>query len=301
MNQSVSIFPSEIAESPLDVEYNLSPQKFYSEYVSKNKPVIIKDMMQQWKAYHCWDESYFGNLTMDNKIVAKKGDVSRGELSCMTLKEYVQIISTPSRNNRPSHYLHDFPIFQIMPQLSDDIEPFPTDFLPKWYKDKWWNYICFFMGAENSFTPPHIDTLFTNNLFFQVKGYKEFTIVLAKDLDKCYMHKWKWSKVNLDKPNYDMYPLFKEVAPIKFHVGPGDILFMPAGTLHQVRGLTNSISFNIDWHTKQTVRKGIATALRKRAPRPNIMYNMLIASGLYLNIPSRFIFPYYKPYFSFIA
>lgn len=302
MHPNLSFTPSLAIDKRIAMESGIGRKKFYKEYVSKNKPVILKNSISEWSAFSLWSEEYFSKLKLEKNIVAKKGNVANGVLSSMTLKDYVEMMLQQSKDGKkPSHYLHDFPIFQVMPNLSADIEPFPKHLLPKWYHYKWWNYICFFMGAANSFTPAHIDTLLTNNLFFQVSGYKEFTIVLPEDIDKCYMHNWKWTKVNLDKPDYEKFPLFKEVKPIKINLGPGEILYMPAGTLHQVRGLTNSISFNIDWHTRQTVLKGLVTSIRKKASRPNIVYNCLIAIGLWLNVPPKLIFPYYRSYFSFIA
>lgn len=147
----------------------------------------------------------------------------------------------------------------------------------------------------------HIDTLLTNNLFFQVSGTKEFLIVLPEDMDKCYRHAWKWSKINPDKPDYEKFPKYKEAKPLRFKVSDGDILYMPSGTFHQVRSLTSSISFNIDWHTKKTVRKGLLNSITGRASFPNIYYNALLLLGLNAKMPAKYIFPYYKSYFDYIA
>ncbi|GGX08691.1 cupin-like domain-containing protein [Aquimarina muelleri] len=294
----------EAAHAEIAVEHNISREKFYKEYVNKCKPVIIKGLMDEWPAKNIWSNQYFSNLNTDQSIVAKKGNVKKGNVEAMKLSEYVALMQAyelSGKKGKPPYYLHDFPLFQVMPELRHDIGPFPLHLFPKWYSYEWWNYICFFMGTSNNSTPMHIDTLLTNNLFFQVSGTKEFLIVLPEDMDKCYRYAWKWSKINPDKPDYEKYPKYKEAKPLRFKVSDGDILYMPSGTFHQVRSLTSSISFNIDWHTKKTVRKGLLNSITGRASFPNIYYNVLLSLGLNAKVPAKYIFPYYKSYFDFIA
>jgi len=303
MNNNILDPVDQLLDAKIAVEYNISREKFYLEYVNKNRPVLIKGLMSEWPSINIWDNKYFSNLQLEEEIVAKVGDVKKGNLQAMELSDYVrqmQEYELSGKKGNPPYYLHDFPLFQMIPELRRDIEPFPLDLLPEWYRNDWWNYICFFMGTSNNITPMHVDTLLTNNLFFQVSGYKEFTIILPEDMDKCYRQDWKWSEVNLNNPDYQKHPKFKEAKKLKFNVSAGDILFMPAGTFHQVRSLTSSISFNIDWHTKKTVTNGLISSI-KEASYPNAYYNMLLFLGLYFKIPSKYIFSYYKSYFSFIA
>ncbi|MCX7899776.1 MAG: cupin-like domain-containing protein, partial [Methylocystis sp.] len=77
-------------------------------------------------------------------------------------------------------------------------------------------------------------------------------------------------------------------------------LYMPPGTLHHVRSLEASLSFNVDWHTKRSALHGIAAALRGM-PLKNVYYNALVAFGLYTGTPVRRVFPYYKSYLSYVS
>lgn len=304
MGNTAVLQKEHLKESEIAVEYNISREKFYESYVKTDTPVILKGLMSEWLAKHNWDEEYFCNLKIDNGIIAKKGNVKEGDMQAMQLSDYVQLMrdyEASDRTTAPPYYLHDFPLFQVMPELSKDIEPFPTFLFPDWYHDKWWNYICFFMGVSNNSTPMHIDTLLTNNLFFQVSGTKEFLLVLPEDIDKCYRYGWKWSKIDPENPDYEAYPKFKDATMYRFEVSEGDILFMPSCSFHQVKSLTRSISFNIDWHTKRTVLKGLTNSFKGLAPFPNIYYNSMLALGLHVKVPSKYIFPMYKSYFSFIA
>jgi hypothetical protein len=60
----------------------------------------------------------------------------------------------------------------------------------------------------------------------------------------------------------------------------GDILFMQPETLHHVETLEYSILFNIDWHSKKSVTKGLFSIFMG-APRKNIYYNFLWTSIQY--------------------
>ncbi|MHC5829104.1 MAG: cupin-like domain-containing protein, partial [Nostoc sp.] len=129
-------------------------------------------------------------------------------------------------------YCHDLPLFSLIPSIIKDVEPFTLDYLPKWYWYKWWRYCQFFIGASNSITPLHFDCLLTNNIFFQIVGRKQFTILLADDAKYCYRQGWRWFFVDPEKPDLNKYPEYKNARPMKFVVNPGDILYMPPGTLH---------------------------------------------------------------------
>jgi len=83
-------------------------------------------------------------------------------------------------------------------------------------------------------------------------------------------------------------------------LSPGDVLYIPPKTLHQVHGLSASISFNIDWHTPKSSLEGSLSFLQG-APARNIYYNFLIFLGLSIKIPSETIFKYYKTYLNYVS
>jgi hypothetical protein len=262
-------------------------------------------MTREWNALH-WNADYFKARECNLKLLVKTGNVSEGKREAIPLSVYVEMVeayevalkkglSTP----KPG-YLHDVPFFHLFPKFRKDIEPFPLELFPKWYWSNWHQYIQFFMGPTGSLTPLHFDTLCTNNLFFQVAGKKRFILVSAEQKDLCYLKGWRWATFNPDQPNFEKFPLAKKVRAMEVIVGPGDILYMPAGMLHQVHGLSQSISFNIDWHTGASAAKGMMTWL-KGAPKQNVYYNFLSFLGLGLGIPSRYIFPFYKSYLNYIS
>jgi hypothetical protein len=151
-----------------------------------------------------------------------------------------------------------------------------------------------------SVTPLHFDCLLTHNLFFQVSGRKRFTLLPFEERFKSYVYQWRWCRVDPEAPDLEKFPLFKEAAPVTCDVGPGDMLYLPPGTLHHVRSLETSVSFNIDWHTRRSARRGLL-AVSQGMPLKNVYYNAVIAAGLHLPIPRDWLFPLYASYLSYIS
>jgi len=284
---------------------NISKEDFYNEFVNKNKPVVLKGMADNWKALN-WNGAYFKQNEGNTKLAIKTGDVSQGKREMMFLSEYVELLSQYEEQRKAGletknpGYLHDVPFFYLFPKFKKDIEPFPVHLFPEWYHENWHQYIQFFMGATGSLTPLHFDTLCTHNLFFQVVGQKRFILIPESQKDLCYMKSWRWAGFNPDQPDYVKYPMAKDIQPTEAIIGPGDILFMPSGTLHQVHGLSFSISFNIDWHTSESAFKGMKSFF-KGAPRKNAYYNFLTFMGVACKVPPKYIFPYYKSYLNYVS
>ncbi|WP_430907947.1 cupin-like domain-containing protein [Maribacter sp. 2-571] len=284
----------------------ITRKEFYEEFVNKGKPVVIRGMAKNWKALE-WDSEYFKSMETGKKVSIKTGNIEKGEKRNIFLSNFVELLEAYEEdlkkglNPKKVGYLHDLPFFYMFPEYVKDISPFPYEhLLPEWYWSKWQNYIQFFMGTTGSLTPLHFDTLLTNNLFFQVVGKKKFILIDVKGKDNCYIEGWRWAKFNPDKPDYEKFPNAKNVNIMEVVIGPGDILYMPSGMLHQVHGLSRSISFNIDWHTKESAKRGVRT-LWQGAPMKNVYYNSLIYLGLSLKIPSKYIFPFYKSYLNYVS
>lgn len=284
---------------------DISRENFYNDYVNPGKPVIIRSRNTNWKALN-WDNDYFRQHADGIKLAIKTGNVSEGKREYMYLSQfaerverYEEELNTKDNPEKPG-YLHDVPFFYLFPELVGDIEPFPAHLFPKYYAKDWFNYIQFFMGTTGSLTPLHFDTLLTNNLFFQVKGQKRFILISEDQKDQCYIKGWRWSNFNPDQPDFEKFPKARGIKASEAIIGPGDILFMPSGMLHQVHGLSMSISFNIDWHTAKTARKGMMS-LFAGAPRQNFAYNSLAFLGLGCKVPSKYIFPFYKSYLNYVS
>lgn len=283
----------------------ISRKDFYTDFVRKKRPLVIRKLTEKWKALE-WDSDYLRSRDSGIRLSVKSGDVSEGIREMVGLRDYIGLLEqyeaqfSQGTASQPPPYLHDVPFFHLFPDLRSDIKPFPLHLFPEWYWPNWHNYIQFFMGPTGGLTPLHFDTLCTNNLFFQIVGKKKFILIPAEQKQYCYVERWRWAKFDPNAPDFERYPLAKATTPFEVVLGPGEILYIPSGMLHQVHSLSYSISFNIDWHTTQTARQGMMTIFRG-APLKNGYYNLLSYLGVGLKIPSRVIFPYYKSYLNYVS
>lgn len=292
-----------IISSAIERRYNLSSNEFKNDYVELGKPVIISGVISNWSGFDKWSLKYLKKISPSLNIYAKRFSNKEIEICRLTMKKYIELIESYEKDpeNYPlPPYCHDLPLFSLIPSLIEDVQPFPFEYLPEWYWYKWWRYCQFFLGSSNSITPLHFDCLLTNNIFFQIAGRKQFTILLPEDAKYCYRQGWRWFSVNPENPDFNKYPDYKNARPITFIVNPGEILYMPPGTLHHVRSLDMSISFNIDWHTQKSSLTALA-AIKKGMPVQNLYYNWLLTMGLVFKVPPQIIFKFYKSYLNYVS
>ena len=170
--------PSSNPPQPIDVRPGLSAAEFRAQYVNR-KPVLIKGGLAHLPAASLWSLSYFDSLAPDLPVRLKAGKVSDRVTETVRLADYSKEVAEWEARNAsgeaagdPPAYLHDVPLISLIPQLKADLEGFPADLLPRFFRDQWWVFPQFFVGPSRSQTPLHFDTLLTHNLFFQFKGSK---------------------------------------------------------------------------------------------------------------------------------
>jgi hypothetical protein len=290
----------------VDERDQLSPNEFMRDYVAMRQPVVLRGALKHCDALSDWTLSSLRERAGSRFITLKAWNASgicvtksRLDSYIDALDEYDRALDAGVAAAAPA-YLHDIPLTSVICDAAVDLAPFPKQFFPKWYGADWTTFAQMFLGPTGSVTPLHFDCLLTHNLFFQVCGRKRFILLPQEERAKCYPRDWRWCRVDAEKPDIDRFPLFNEARRGEVVVGPMDLLYLPPGTLHQVRSLDRSLSFNVDWHTRRSVASG-ALALLEGMPLENVYYNLLIALGLWGGVPARHILPYYKSYLSYIS
>jgi hypothetical protein len=104
----------------------------------------------------------------------------------------------------------------------------------------------FWLGPAGTVTPLHCD--YDDNVFAQVWGSKR--IILAPPHHDEFLYPnaanaiLSGSPFDPEAPDFERFPLARQATTIECIVGPGDMLYVPAGWYHQVRSLTFSLSSN---------------------------------------------------------
>lgn len=285
----------------------LTDCEFATNFRDALRPVVLRGGCSGWSACDRWSPEYFDQVAGSLTVPVKTLNSGAIEVSSWRLAEYVRFImeQPPGANGALPNagaipYCHDIPLLGLIESLAGDCQPFPTNLLTPCYREHWWRYSQFFMGPVGTVTPLHFDTLLSHNLFFQIYGAKTFTIVPADQADFCGRRGWRWFDVDPEQPDYVRFPQYRQATPVVVNVRAGDILYMPPGTLHHVRSLSASISFNIDWHTEQSVLQALAHS-SDGTPKEVLHYNAITALAIIAKLPEAITFPLYRPYLSYVS
>ncbi|MFJ8888612.1 cupin-like domain-containing protein [Streptomyces sp. NPDC102402] len=291
---------------PVDVRTELSPEEFRSTYMGR-RPVVMRGAAVHMPAVSTWSAAHLGTVAPEQRVRVKVGTVSTGRTAVVRLGDYARQLAEWEASvaqggdaGDPPGYLHDVPLLSMLPELRRDLEPFPVDYFPAFFRDQWWKFTQFFVGPARAVTPLHFDTLLTHNLFFQVQGSKRFVMVADAERGKCYTYNWRWAAVDPEDPDLDRYPHFRDATVLTCDVEAGDVFYMPPGTLHKVISPGASISFNIDWHDRASALRGVA-AVREGMPLRNLRYNSLFALGVVAGLPRGLLMPGLRSYYSYIS
>jgi len=223
----------------------LSRQQFLDEYYALNRPVVMTGAMDDWPALTRWTfpelKRRFGERIVS--VQANRSSDANYEQNSerlrrdMTFGEYVDLVESSGETN-------DFYITannagtnkEALKELWDDIVPFPA-----YLRDDDPNNRGFFwFGPKGTVTPLHHDL--TNNFMAQVRGRKRVRLIAPYELAHLYNNRHCYTQVDLDRIDYDRFPLFRNVTILDVEIGPSDLLFLPVGWWHHVRGLEISIT-----------------------------------------------------------
>ena len=100
----------------------------------------------------------------------------------------------------------------------------------------------FWFGPAGTLTPLHHDTIMLFHT--QVVGRKRWRFISPLDGPKLYNHNNVFSPVDIDKPDFNRHPLFRDVQVLDVVVEAGETVFLPLAWWHQVSSLDVSLSFS---------------------------------------------------------
>jgi hypothetical protein len=297
--------------APLERVEGLTAERFAREFVLK-RSVVFTEPTDQWRPEALLTKEVL--LRHAAGVTVKVRPQRSGYLAAHRITEYVSLGDYYKKLERWERatgeglvppdsyppYLHDSPILRSAPALKPVLGDFPKDYLPEWYRPDWWQFALFFIGTTNGTTPMHIDSCETNNLFFQVSGKKKWTIVPDSGRMEAFRINWHWSNVNVEVPTDEQRRLLESLDVREAEIGPGDILYMPPRTWHQVRVVEPGISFNIDWHTRSSATTSLRSVLRGSPVRNALAYNLPLYLGLTFGIPARHLMPWLELHLAYV-
>ena len=236
---------------------SMTPARFYTDYVSKERPVIIKGLLEQegWKALEA-----FASLDVFEKHASKLVPMEYGTAfdshgtGVSTLGAFARDFLAPSNaahDGEPTServaYVSQHQLFHEIPELQS-LFTVPLYTLGRISVDT--SAINIWLGTAGTRTSIHRDPYL--NILCQVSGFKyvriyddDATQYLYPDvLREGNANTFTRSPVDPERVDQKAHPLAVKAEYVECILRPGDALFMPKNVWHYVRSLTTSVSIN---------------------------------------------------------
>ena len=227
-----------------------SLETFTREFLSRKRPVIITGAMDFWPALSSrqWTMDYIkdkaGYRTVPIELGSKYTDEDWSQ-KLMTVREFIDkhVLSETTRDK--VGYLAQHQLFNQIPELQNDIVIPDYCFLGE--KDD--VDINAWFGPKGTVSPLHFDP--KHNFLAQVIGQKYVRLYSDQETDKIYPHSTtllhNTSQVDVENPDFDQFPLFKEAEFTECILQEGEMLYMPPKYWHFIRSLSVSFSVSFWW------------------------------------------------------
>ncbi|XP_049949234.1 bifunctional peptidase and arginyl-hydroxylase JMJD5 isoform X1 [Schistocerca serialis cubense] len=233
-----------------------SLESFYAMYFKPLVPVKITGCMSHWPAMERWTDFTY----LQAKAGARTVPVELGphylhpdwSQKLMTVGTFIKDYVRNPESGKDVGYLAQHPLFDQIPELKDDIRI--PDYCCLSSEDKNEEQsedpdINAWFGPQGTVTPLHYDP--KHNLLAQVIGEKRVLLYSPTDSDALYPPKsglvTNTAQVDPEAPDYESFPLYKEISAMETVLLPGEMLYIPPGWWHHVRALSTSFSVSFWW------------------------------------------------------
>jgi hypothetical protein len=225
----------------------VSRDEFVERFVTGSRPLVLTAAAQDWPAMTRWSpqdlKTRFGHL--DVEIQAERSADPHYEQNKLNhrrqvrLADFVDQVTSGGTTN--DYYLTANNEALRRPEFAPLLQDIGT--LPD---------ICnrsalpqtssFWFGPAGTVTPLHHDSIML--MHTQVVGRKRWRFISPLQTPHLYNYNNVFSPIDIDAPDLNRYPRFKDVSVLETVVGPGDTVFLPLGWWHQVAALKVSMSFS---------------------------------------------------------
>lgn len=224
---------------------DLPLDRFLTQFFYKNAPVIIQNAVQHWP-FAQWTLDNLPQWLPDQPVTIRNNtngklfdtqSMSQSKAQVM-LHEFVRLIRN-GENTTPL-YLAQTSLRRLLQGTNLVLPRFPylrsTDYLMQ--SNLW-------VGTPGLATPAHFD--FTHNFYIQIAGHKQITLFSPED-SACLYPNPRFpvvSQVDVGQPDLKHHPRFLNSRPLKFDLGPGEAVFIPAHWWHYIVSChDNNIAIN---------------------------------------------------------
>lgn len=236
---------------PIPRREALAYEEFVQDYLYPLQPVIIKNGFH-WNAFGKWNPEFF-KKEFGSRLVPVRDQR-------ITVAEFVDRVVEATDEN-PAPYLVGTGTgnycLDLFPELAADIDPVPEYLLPNWLTERYLMPLIarrlnrgpraeiFFGGKGAGFAYIHWDSLHFHAFNTQVYGEKHWYLYAPDQEEFLYPSQPGGNKSLINdpsNPDLERFPLFENATCYQSTLGPGEMLFIPAGWWHTTRITEPSIS-----------------------------------------------------------
>lgn len=219
-----------------------SRQQFLDDYYALSRPVVIEGAMDDWDLTRWTLENLKGRF--GDRVVEVQANRSADALyernaakhkTQMPFAQFVDIVQNAGESN--NYYMtggNSGRNWEALRELWQEV-PLISEYLVRDPNNPGFLWI----GPAGTVTPLHHDL--TNGLLAQVRGRKLFRMVSPLEINSVYNDQHCFSQVDIEKPDFERFPLFKDATIHEVVLNPGELLLVPVGWWHYVRALDESI------------------------------------------------------------
>jgi hypothetical protein len=264
----------------VDVRRNLSREEFVENYLSKNKPVIVEDAMDDWAARN-WTLDSFERDFGDNTVTLQSPEFAGTSIS--TLRDFIQKVRSyehvpveelpapmqlPYARNVMASEGKDFTTAAFERLALDWKRPyflpvggyvFPRQMFCSLPNYKVYPQFGFYISPRGAATALHVDSHLTNAVLGQIYGEKKIYLFTPDQTPRLPRYQER-PPVNLlrgEQPN------FNGERPVELTLKPGQMIFIPKYHWHEVYTLSGAISITYNFvHASDMTRAWVRDAYR---------------------------------------
>src|SRR6201985_1113877 len=240
---------------PIDTVATISEADFKKNYLDARRPLVIKNLTQNWPALQKWTFDYLKETVGDITVPlydSSKADPSKpinASAAEMKFGDYIDLIQKQPTDLR----IFLFDPIKYAPQLLDDYRS-PTDLMGG-FLDKYPNM---FFGGAGSITFLHYDIDLAHIFHTHFNGRKHVILFDYKWKERLYcipFATYALEDYDIEKPDFEKFPALDGIEGQEAFLEHGDTLFMPTGYWHWMKYLDGSFSISLRaWDKSWTVK-----------------------------------------------
>lgn len=231
----------------------LTHRAFIERAYAPNRPIVLTDMMRDWKALERWTWPYLRKVAghaevsvMEHRETARHYDLNVNHLSQpTTLGEFISWIERVKHSNARYMVARNNGLTSPGLRVLQRDLGFFGGVLDRKRLD---GFAFLWVGPGGTVTPLHHDT--ANNMFCQVRGRKRFILIDPANAELLRDALSYYSLLDAERFDVKHHPYLADVERLTVTVGPGEALFIPAGWWHHVRSLSPSLSVSMTNFTR---------------------------------------------------